>query len=332
MSRVKISHIAAYTAGSRRVSSHEIEARINHKQALLAPGVLERLFGVKNRYFAEAGTQCSDLAAGAARKILAQVDPQTIDCLIFAAASSDLIEPATANIVQAKLGLTCPVFDVKNACNSFMSAIQVAASFIKSGEYQRVLITNGEILQNAITFNITDEGDLLKRLASFTLGDAGTAALLQRSQDESGILYHDIRSMGKYWELCVIPGGGSMYPQDCSKHFFEGKTSELREVFARERGDLIEKCLQKTGFTRDDIDHYFIHQVSKNSCEALARDIDIPLAKVHCIVEEYGNTAAASIPLGISLAVQAGKLKKGQKIMIIGLAAGISMSVSLIIW
>ena len=332
MNRVKISYIASFTADARRVSSQEVEAKVNQHQTLLAPGVLERLFGVKNRYFAEAGIQCSDLAAGAARKILAQVNAETIDCLIFAAASSDLIEPATANIVQAKLGLTCPVFDVKNACNSFMTAMQVAASFIKSGEYKRVLITNGEVLQNAITFNIKDEVDLIKRLASFTLGDAGTAALLEMSDDESGILYHDIRSMGKYWELCVIPGGGSMYPQDCSKHYFEGRTSELREVFARERGDLIEKCLEKTGCTRDDIDHFFIHQVSKNSCEALARDTNIPLGKVHCIVEEYGNTAAASIPLGISLAVQAGKLKKGQKIMIIGLAAGISMSVSLIIW
>ena len=332
MNRVKISYIASFTADTRRVSSQEIETRVNQEQPLLAAGVLERLFGIKNRYFAEAGIQCSDLAAGAARKILAQVDPASIDCLIFAAASSDLIEPATANIVQAKLGLTCPVFDVKNACNSFMTAMQVASSFIKSGEYKRVLITNGEILQNAITFNIKDELDLIKRLASFTLGDAGTAALLEMSEDESGILYHETRSMGKYWELCVIPGGGSMFPQDCSKHFFEGKTSELREVFARERGDLVDKCLAKTGYTRDDIDHYFIHQVSKSSCEALARDVNIPLRKVHCIIQEYGNTAAASIPLSISLAEQAGKLKKGQKIMIIGLAAGISMSISLIIW
>ncbi|GEO04535.1 3-oxoacyl-ACP synthase [Adhaeribacter aerolatus] len=332
MSRVKISYIAHYLAHSRRVSSQEIEAQVNHDQRLLAPGVLERLFGIKNRYFADAGVQCSDLAAGAARKILAQVDPSSIDCLIFAAASSDLIEPATANIVQAKLGLTCPVFDVKNACNSFMTALQVGASLIKSGDYKRVLITNGEILQHAIKFKVQDEIDLMKRLASFTLGDAGTAALLEASEDESGILYQENRTIGKYWELCVIPGGGSMYPQEPGKNYFEGKTSELREVFARERGDLIEKCLEKTGLTRDDIDHYFIHQVSKNSCDALAREANIPIEKVHCIVEEYGNTAAASIPLSISLAEQAGKLKKGQKIMIIGLAAGISMSISLIIW
>lgn len=332
MTRVKISYIAHYLAHTRRVSSQEIEARVNQDQTLLAPGVLERLFGIKNRYFAETGIQCSDLAAGAGRKILAQIEPATIDCLIFAAASSDLIEPATANIVQTKLGLTCPVFDVKNACNSFMSAMQVGSSLIKSGEYQRVLLTTGEVLQHAIKFKVPDEVDLIKRLAGFTLGDAGAAALLEASPGESGIVYQENRSVGKYWDLCVIPGGGSMYPREPDKNYFEGKTSEMREIFIRERGDLIEKCLQQTGLTRADIDHFFIHQVSKSSCEALARDTRIPVGKVHCIVEEYGNTAAASIPLSISLAAEAGKLKKGQRLLIIGLAAGISMSVSLIIW
>jgi 3-oxoacyl-(acyl-carrier-protein) synthase III len=330
--RVKISHVSSYFDTTSRVDNGEIERRVNHDKTLLPPGVLDRLFGVRNRFFANDGVQCSDLAAGAARKILQETDAKSIDCMIFAAASSDLIEPATANIVQVKLGLDCPVFDVKNACNSFVSAMQVAASFVKSGQYKKVLITNGEILQNAITYNITDNADLMKRIASFTLGDAGTAAILEASDDESGIIYHDMRSLGEYWELCVIPGGGSMFPQDCSKHFFEGKTAELRDVFIREKGEMFEKCFRETGYTRDDIDHFFIHQVSKGTVKAMADDLNIPIEKFHCIIEEYGNTAAASIPLSIDLALKAGKLKKGQKVIIIGLAAGISMSVQLMIW
>lgn len=332
MTRVKIGAVSSYFGNTSRVSNEEIEFRLNNTKRLLPAGVLERLFGVKNRFYANAGTQCSDLAAGAARSILENIDPKSIDCLIFAAASSDLIEPATANIVQVKLGLSCPVFDLKNACNSFVSAMQIASSLIKSGEYNRVLITNGEILQNAITFDIADNNELMKRLASFTLGDAGTAALLEASDDESGIIYHDMRSLGEYWELCVIPGGGSMFPQDCSKHFFEGKTTELRDVFIREKGEMFEKCFRETGYTRDDIDHFFIHQVSKGMVKAMADDLNIPIEKLHCIIEEYGNTAAASIPLSLDLAVKCGKLKKGQKVIIIGLAAGISMSVQLMIW
>lgn len=332
MKRVKISHVSSFFDNTSRVCNAEIEKRINHNKTLMPANVLERLFGIKNRFFAKEGIQCSDLAAGAARKILKDIDAASIDCLIFAAASSDLIEPATANIVQVKLGLTCPVFDLKNACNSFVSAMQVASSFIKSGQYKKVLITNGEILQNAITFDIADNAELMKRLASFTLGDAGAAAILEESDDESGIVYHDMRSLGQHWELCVIPGGGSMFPQDCSKHFFEGKTAELKEVFIREKGEMFEKCFRETGYTRDDIDHFFIHQVSKSTVKAMADDLNIPIEKFHCIIEEYGNTAAASIPLSIDLAIKSGKLKKGQKVIIIGLAAGISMSVQLIIW
>ena len=192
MTRVKISAVSSYFGNTSRIANEEIELRLNKSKTLLPAGVLERLFGVKNRFFANAGTQCSDLAAGAALNILADIDPESIDCLIFAAASSDLIEPATANIVQTKLGLHCPVFDLKNACNSFVSGMQIAASLIQSGQYKRILITNGEILQNAITFNVADSDELMKRLASFTLGDAGTAALLEASDDESGIVYHDM--------------------------------------------------------------------------------------------------------------------------------------------
>ena len=332
MNKVKISHISSFFDNTTRISNETIEKLINKNTTLLPPGVLDRLFGIRNRFFTDDGVQCSDLAAGAARNILKEVDATTIDCMIFAAASSDLIEPATANIVQLKLGLNCPVFDVKNACNSFVSAMQVASSFIKSGQYKKVLITNGEILKNAITFDIADSAELMRRLASFTLGDAGTAAILEPSDDESGIIYHEMRSLGEYWELCVIPGGGSMFPQDCSKHFFEGKTSELREVFIREKGEMFERCFRETGFTREDIDHFFIHQVSKSTVKAMADDLNIPIEKFHCIIEEYGNTAAASIPLSIDLAIKSGKLKKGQKVIIIGLAAGISMSVQLMIW
>jgi len=332
MTRIKISHISSYLDDTTRVSNEAIENRLNQNKTVLPPGVLDRLFGIKNRYFANKGIQCSDLAAGAARNILKEIDPESIDCLIFAAASSDLIEPATANIVQVKLGLNCPVFDLKNACNSFVSAMQIASGLIISGIYKKVLITNGEILQNAINFDIADNNELMKCLASYTLGDAGTAAILEASEDESGIIYHDIKTLGQYWELCVIPGGGSMFPQDCSKHFFEGKTAELKEVFLREKGEMVEKCFRETGFTKDDIDHFFIHQVSKSTVKLMAEELEIPIEKFHCIIEEYGNTAASSIPLSMDLAIKAGKLKKGQKVIIIGLAAGISMSIHVMIW
>ena len=138
-----ISAIAGY-APSRIVCNTEIENRVNEKQELLLEGCIERFFGVKQRRFAEKDEQVSDLAVSAAKKIIAGIDASSIDCLIFAAASCDLIEPATANIIQQKLNLTCPAFDVKNACNSFVTAFHVANAFIASDQYKKILIVTGE--------------------------------------------------------------------------------------------------------------------------------------------------------------------------------------------
>lgn len=331
MKRVKISRIAGYTPPTQ-VSSLEVEERVNRHRAVLPTGCLERLFGVQSRRYAEPGVQCSDLAAEAARKILKDQDLGSIDCLIFAAASSDLIEPATANIVQSKLGLSCAVFDVKNACNSFVTALQLGSSLILSGQFRRVLVTTGEILHHAIQFKVDGPEELPNRLAGFSLGDAGAAALLEVSADETGFVYQTMTSLGQYWNLCTIPGGGSMFPHSPEKMFFEGHTAELRDVFVREKGAIFDECFTVSGWRAEDVDHVFTHQVSKNSFDLIAHHIGIPVNRFYRIVSQYGNTASASIPLSMYLAQEEGVLKHGQKIMIIGLASGISISIQLAIW
>ena len=147
--RPQISHINSYLPSSV-VGNAEIENQVNSRGVILPPNSIERLFGIKERRYASDGQQTSDLAAIAAMPIVEAIGRENIDCLIFGSACSDLLEPATANIVQQKLGLQCPVFDIKNACNSFVNAIQVASAFVESGVYKRVLVVNGEILHHAI--------------------------------------------------------------------------------------------------------------------------------------------------------------------------------------
>jgi 3-oxoacyl-(acyl-carrier-protein) synthase III len=328
---VKISQVGSYIP-LNKLSSREIEDRINQKEKLIVPGSLEKLFGVKTRYFAAPGQQCSDLAATAARKILERTDPASVDCLIYASACGDLIEPATANIVQHKLGLRCPAFDVKNACNSFLNGILLATSLIQSGVYKKVLITSGEVLNHSIQFNISSREELLQRLAAYSLGDAGAAILMEASANGSGIKFHKFQTLGEHWELCTVPGGGSMHPHDPSRNYFEGKTSELQAVFKKARGTMFEECFEQTGWSREEIDHVFLHQVSTSATEAMAEDLGFPVSKVYQSVTDYGNTGAASIPLCISLAVGEGRIRHGDKIMVVGLAAGISLSVLMLKW
>jgi 3-oxoacyl-(acyl-carrier-protein) synthase III len=316
----------------RIVSSSELEQVINQGQPIIPEGSIERLFGVRERRFAAEQIQASDLAANAAREMLGNHNFDDVDCLIFASACGDLIEPATANIVQAKLGLHCPSFDVKNACNSFVSALQIACSFIQSGGYRKILITSGEKLSNSIRFNLDDSEALKRNLASLSFGDAGAAVMVETSPNGSGMYFQKFKTVGKHWPLCTVPGGGSLYPHDADKLFFDGRTSELAVVFAEEGVGFVRKSVEEAGWAWDDIDLLFTHQVSTRSFEALSFALDVPLEKIVRINCEYGNIASVSIPLSLHLAEKQGRLRHGSKIAMIGLAAGISISVQLMVW
>jgi len=331
MLRSKISEIAAYLP-EQRVSNKDLIEILNKEKTILSPGILERLFGIQERRFAAKNEQVSDLAVKAAQKIIGKVDKTKIDLLIFAAACSDLIEPATSNIVQSKLGLKCPCMDLKNACNSMVTAMHTADAFIKAGMYKNILITNGEKLSDAINYTITDTEHLKRAMASFTLGDAGTALLMSASDDVSGLYHQEFMTAGDHWELCTILGGGSMFPHDISKLYFEGKTTELKEAMIVNSKDFVLQALKRSGWKIESINHIFTHQVSNQTFKVIAETVGLNKDKFINTFEKYGNTAAASIPLSLVHAQDTNILKKGNKIAIVGLAAGLSVSVQTLIW
>ena len=345
MVRIKIAATSAYLP-THIVTNAEIEYRLNTPQyelanlgseavktaKMLPSGALERLFGSQERRFAAKNEQVSDIATRAALPIVERKGRSNIDCLIFAAACADMLEPATANIIQMKLGLNCPVFDLKNACNSFVTAIQIGSSLIQSEQYKNVLIVNGEKLQDAIKFDIEDATELRKHLAAYTLGDAGAAVLLEKSTDNSGIVYQKFKTRGQYWDLCTVPGGGSLHPHTSKFNYFEGKTGEMRSIFMSEFSDLFNECFEKTDWKISDIKYFFMHQVSLETFDAVAKQCQLPRERFIHSFDKYGNIAAATIPVNLHEAVAAGKIQKGDKLMFIGLGAGISIGLQLVIW
>jgi acyl-CoA:acyl-CoA alkyltransferase len=331
MIRSRIAKVAGFTTGAI-VTSSALEEIINQNTHYLPKGIIELKFGVKERIFAGKDIQASDLAVGAATQILKEIDPKSIDLLIFAAGSSDLIEPATSNIIQSKLKLKCPCFDIKNACNSFVNGLQVADAFIKSGQYKNILIVSGEKLSTIIKFNPENKKDIANRLACLSMCDGGGAVLLEASDDESGIIHQTFETFGDHWELCTIPGGGSMFPHDPSKVYFEGHTKELRDIFLKEKGRIVETCFAEAGWQFSDIDHVFLHHVSKSTFDLVSNSLDIPIEKFYSVIENYGNMASATIPFAMSKAEHDGILKKGDKVLCIGLASGISIGIQLMIW
>lgn len=331
MTKSKIIKIGNY-APERIISNAEIEKLVNVNRLMLPEGLLKEKFGIEERRFGTENEQASDLAVGAALKILEPCDIDTIDCLIFASGSSDMIEPATSSIIQSKLKLTCPAVDIKNACNSFVCGMQTANAFIISGEYKKIMVVSGEKLSAIIKLHYEDNLELMKRFACLSMGDAGAAVLMEKSEDESGIYIQKFQTNGEYWELCTVPGGGSMYPHDGSKVYFEGRTTEMRKVFFEKKGKLIESALNEAGWLAGDLDHVFMHHVSVQTFELVANDLGIPKEKFYSVFEKYGNMAACSIPFAMSDAYAKNVLKKGDKIMLLGLASGISISVQLLIW
>ena len=165
------------------------------------PGIVERRTGVRTRRVAADGVNCSDLAAAAARKVLEQTGTHAreVDLLIFASPSQHLIEPATANIVQEKVGTACPVFDLKNACNSFLNALQVADSLIQAGAHRNVLIAVGEMPSRVINWSVDGRRSLKRSFVGYTVGDAGAAALVAPASGERGIAHCAFQTVSKHW-------------------------------------------------------------------------------------------------------------------------------------
>ena len=327
MIKAKISELSVYLP-ENVVKNQTLEARV----PLLPAGGLHRLFGITERRFAAEHQQVSDLAVAAARPIVDQIGAKNIDYLIFAAACADLIEPATSNIIQYKLGLKCPCMDIKNACNSFTSGLMTASSLIAAGLYNNVLVVNGEKLSDAIRYDFEDEAQLMRHLAAFSLGDAGAAALVSTSDDESGIVYQKFMTQGEHWELCTIQGGGSMFPRDASKTYFQGQTAALKEVLANSTHLFFHQCLEEAQWDANEIQHFFTHQVSVGTSRLIAQMAQIKPEASEDVFHIYGNTAAASIPLAMHQRLSRGEIQKGDKIAWLGLAAGVSVSVQLMIW
>ncbi len=302
------------------------------KQTALEPGTLARIFGTAERRYAAPGENASAIGAAAALPIVERKGRDHIDCMIFASASSDMIEPATANMAQEILGLRCPVFDLKNACNSAITALHVASSLIQSGAMRNVLIVTGEKPQDCVKFDLENTEELKKRLSSYTLGDIGVAMLVEPSPDpERGIQLQRMESRGEHWRLCQVPGGGSAFPHT-DMNYFEGKTADLRDAFLAEFLDTFIDFFQKTGWDPAEIKHVFMHQVSAGTFAFTAKAFGLPPELFRHSFAKYGNIASASIPVNLCEAVASGDLLPGDKVLILGLGAGISFNLQAIIW
>jgi 3-oxoacyl-(acyl-carrier-protein) synthase III len=320
------------------VSSAEVEHRVSHRSGNvhLPIGTLELLTGVASRHYARDDEASSDLAVQAARRAIeaAAVDPGEIDLLIFAAASHDVAEPATANIVQAKLGCgAASVLDVKNACNSFLNALDIAAAYVESGRFRCVLIASGEKLSPTICWELDDRRALRTRLPALTLGDgAGSCVVVGGQSTGSRILKGGFTSDGSAWRASTVLSGGTLMWGDVTHRFFECNSAQLERLACEHLPPLVTQVLSQVGWSLNDLDLIVPHQVSLGVIERICSAVGIDSDRCVVTLRDFGNMAAASIPVALSVANDDGRLSRGMRVLLVGGAAGFSGAVVPLIW
>ncbi|MWA07470.1 ketoacyl-ACP synthase III [Actinomadura sp. LD22] len=327
--RARITAVAAHLP-PRVVTSAEVEARVAAESPGYRPHptIVERMTGIRARHVMDDGEQASDLAVAAARRALDRrgIGADAVDLLVFGSASQDLIEPATAHIAAAKLGASCPVFDVKNACNSFLNGLQMADALIRTGQHERVLVCTGESPSRAIRWTVRDRAQFADAFAGYTLSDGGAAMLVEAAPD-GGIFYRDFAAVSSAWEVGTLPAGGSMHPRDPEYTYFSGDGRRLKDAFLAAGPQIFTDALTKTGLTWDDFAVVAVHQVTLPYLEVLRAVLGVPPDRLVVTLPEHGNVASASLPLQLATAIEAGRCRPGDRIALVGLAGGVSLGV-----
>ncbi len=327
----RIAAVATYLPETiRSTGDTEAELRRLNPELALPTGLVRRLTGVERVHVRPDGWQTSDLAAAAGRRALDE-SPGPVDLLLFASASQDLIEPATSHIVSAKLGLDCPVLDVKNACNSVLNAMQVADALIATGQYRRVLVVSGEQPSHAVRWRLDDQQQFFRSFAGYTMSDGGAAVLLERTEAAgAGVLGSRFIARSEHWAVGTLPAGGSVNPHAEGGAYFDMDGAALQRAFAEVGVGLVEQTVSDLGHDVTELDFVAVHQVARSYHDTIVAVLGIDPARTVVTIGEHGNLASVSLPLQLQLASERGLVGPGSLVALVGLAGGISLGAMLV--
>ena len=314
-------------APERVLSNHDLEKMVETSD----DWITERT-GIQERRIAQADVATSDLACEAGKRALeaAGMEASELDLIIVATVTPDMLFPATACVVQDKLGAKNTVaFDLSAACSGFIFALSTADAFIRSGIYSKVLVIGAETLSK-----ITDWTD---RNTCVLFGDGAGAVVLGPGTDGRGVLSTHLHTDGSMGDLLYMPGGGSRYPAtawsvDERLHFIKMRGNETFKVAVRALEDVVMEALNHNGLKASDIDMLVPHQANLRIIQATAKRLDMPMEKVAVTINKYGNTSAASVPMALDEAVRDGRIREGSLVMLEAFGGGLSWASALIKW
>ncbi|HVW20397.1 MAG TPA: beta-ketoacyl-ACP synthase III [Opitutaceae bacterium] len=294
--------------------------------------------GIHERRIAAPNEATSDLAVMAARRALedARVAPADVDLLVVATLTPDMPMPATACVIQHKLGLPTATacFDLNAACSGFVYALDTACALIASGRYHRALVIGAEKLSSIV--------DWKDRSTCVLFGDGAGAVVVGPDPDplargRRGLLGTRLGTLGEDVELLWIPGGGAAAPASArtvadGAHFLKMKGKEVFKIAVRAMEEAARDILEQQGVDANQIALVIPHQANLRIIEAIAQYLELPMDRFFVNVDRYGNTSAASIPLALDEARRAGRVRPGDLVLLVAFGAGLTYGSALVRW
>lgn len=295
------------------------------------PAWIEQRTGIRERRHALPEQATSDLCIEAAKNAIrsAHVDTRDIDLVVVGTFTPDYQCPTTANLVQAALGLDCPALDVQAACSGFVYALVTAAQFVASGNSRLALVIGGDC--NSRIVNPTE----LKVAPLF--GDGAGAVLLARGDAHQGLLCYQLGSDGTGANLLDRPVGGSKFPAtpadlEQGRQFLHMDGRNVFKWAVRAVTETADLMFRKTGLTADDVSLYVLHQANIRIIDYAMEQLNVPSERVFNNLQKYGNTSGGSIPIALDEALQAGRVHRGDTLLMSGFGAGLTWGTCLFRW
>jgi 3-oxoacyl-[acyl-carrier-protein] synthase-3 len=294
--------------------------------------IVERT-GIRERHLVDKGVATSDLAAEAAKKCLEKrgIPASEVEVIIVATVTPDMLFPATACLVQNKLGVPGAWgFDLSAACSGFPYALQVGAKLVESGAHKKVLVIGADVMSSII--------DYTDRATCVIFGDGAGAVLLEPCEEgEIGLIdfWHEIDGSGG--ASLNMPGGGSLNPtteETVTKkmHYVHQDGQAVYKFAVRKMAEASEKILERNGVEGSELACFIPHQANKRIILSTAERLGMPEDRVVINIDRFGNTTAGTIPLAMQTALDDGRLKKGDLVLLASVGAGFTVGATLLRW
>ncbi|HKD82123.1 MAG TPA: beta-ketoacyl-ACP synthase III [Candidatus Angelobacter sp.] len=324
--RAKISALGTFTP-PRLLTNADLEKMVETSN----DWIVERT-GIRQRHIVDQGMATSDLAIEAAKEALQQrqIPASEIEAIFLGTVTPDMFFPATACIVQDKIGAKGAWgYDISAACSGFVYALQTAVKFVESGAHKKVMAIGADVMSSIINYQ--------DRATCVIFGDGAGAVVVEPATDDNCFIdfIHEVDGSGAC--SLYMPGGGSRNPSthdtvDRKMHYVHQDGQAVFRYAVRKMAETAEAVLKRNGFTGKDVALFVPHQANRRIIMSSAERLGLPEERIIINIDEFGNTTAGTIPLALESARQQGRLKKGDLVLIAAVGAGFTVGACLLRW